>query len=901
MPETLLRTKLHVPQARSNLVARPRLIERLNQWLGQNEGVPPGLTLISSPAGAGKTTLLSQFAAGFQQPVAWLSLDRADDDPSRFWTYLIAACQTVLEGVGESALALLKAAQQLPDDTIPTLLINDLVGRDQALLLILDDYHVIQDPAIHESVSFLIDHLPDNLHLVIATRVDPPWALARYRARRQLTEIRARDLRFSREEAAEFLNQMMGLNLSAEDVAALEARTEGWIAGLQLAAIAMQSPGQARDKTAFIQAFTGSHLYVAEYLLEEILRQQPEDIQAFLLQTSILDRLNAGLCAAVTGRQDGQAILTALQRANLFVVSLDGEGRWFRYHHLFADLLQASLLQTMPAEAIDELHAQAARWYQQNGFTFEAVEHALKAKDYEGASSLVEREARAMMFAGQARTLKQWLAALPERSFQANPRLQLYRLWIDLMQETADLSARALLEKETLLRALPPSPENEQLQLELMAILSRFVAFSGDTTRAIQLAEEALARLPDREIALRARAHSALAVAHWIEGDPERARPAHDQCISLAEASGNYSLAAHARMMLAMSQIDYGRLHEAAGTYQSIIDLGQRAGQEPFFPAGQGYIGLAGIHLEWNDLETAEDHLQRGMTLCRQGGLAGLSFGHALKARLHQARGDFQAALSELEQLGETGVDPTGMARGILLRLAMGRPDEAARLAAPWLRAGKGEPSSPRPPLLILEIVQVTVAQLFIAQGLLDEAWQLLEAARATAEPGGRHGRLIEIYLHKALLRQRQNEGQVTPQARTLFERALELAEPQGYTLLFLEQGPHVRPLLTAVVTHQDTPARLKQYAQQLLNASPRDEEAPQDPAPGLVEPLTPREMEVLRLIAIGDSNQAIADKLVITVRTVKKHVTNILGKLGASNRTQAAARARELGLVSQD
>jgi LuxR family maltose regulon positive regulatory protein len=353
-------------------------------------------------------------------------------------------------------------------------------------------------------------------------------------------------------------------------------------------------------------------------------------------------------------------------------------------------------------------------------------------------------------------------------------------------------------------------------------------------------------------------------------------------------------------MMMAMSQTDYGRLHEAARTYQSIIDLDEQADQKVFSPAGQGYIGLAGIYLEWNELEKAEEYLQQGMTLCRQGGLAGLSTGHTIKARLRQAQGDFQAAQAALAQLGETGVDPSGTARSILLRLAMGDLNEAAQAAGPWLRTGDGDPSLPQPPLLISEIARITVAQLLIAQGLLGKAWQLLDAVQATAEPGARAGRLIELYLLRALIHQRRNEGQITPEARTLFERALELAEPEGYTLLFLEQNPDVRPLLASVIMHQEGVARLKQYAQKLLNACQGDE-MPSGEAGGLVEALTPREMEVLQLVALGDTNRLIADKLFITVRTVKKHVTNILGKLGVSNRTQAVARAREFGLIAHD
>ncbi|MCA9874207.1 MAG: hypothetical protein KC441_11150 [Anaerolineales bacterium] len=892
--DLLLQTKLHIPRLRPLLVPRPHLITKLNQ------GLYGKILLLSAPAGSGKTTLLSQFAAQLRTPVAWLSLDEADDDLGQFWTYLITSCQSILDGVGEAALALLNESPSLPSLTIPTILINDVVSQDQALVLVLDDYHLVQNPAVHESVSFLLDHLPQNLHVVVSTRVDPPWPLARYRARNRLVEIRAQDLRFSREEIAVFLKQTMGLALPVEDVAALETRTEGWAAGLQLAAIAMQSsPGQ--DTAVFVQSFTGSHLFVAEYLVEEILQRQPQDVQTFLLHTAILERLHAGLCDAVTGRGDGQALLTALHRANLFVISLDAEGRWYRYHHLFADLLQARLPQALSADAITGLHARAAAWYAQNGLVHEAIKHALAAQDFARVAGLVEQEARAMMFSGHTRTLHNWLAALPEASFQTYPRLHIYRLWIELMQEKGDLSPQALQEKEALLRALPPSPANEQLQVELTAVLCRFVAFSGDTTRAIRLAEEALARLPQSEKALRARAHSALAIAYWLEGDVEKSRQAYDRCMRLAQAAGNASLAAHATMMMAMSQVDYGHLHAAARMYQSIVDMG--GGQKLFFPAGQGYIGLAGIHLEWNELATAESYLQQGMTLCRQGGLAGLSTAHALKARLRQAQGDFPAAAAELTQLGKTGVDPSGKARQILLNIAMGDLPEASRAAEPWLNLLGGETDPAQTPLLISESVQVTLARLFLAQGALARARHLLDAVEETAVPGDRNGRLIEVYLLKALLIQKQNQAAVTPQAQDLFAHALALAEPEGYTLLFLEAGTAVIPLLQAVINQPKTPAPLQAYAQKLLQACKMGGETavslPSGEAPSLIEALTPREMEVLLLVATGDSNQAIAAKLVVTVRTVKKHVTNILGKLGVSNRTQAVARARELGLLT--
>jgi LuxR family maltose regulon positive regulatory protein len=899
--KNLLQTKLYVPRERPSLVLRTNLIKKLS------EGVQQGCkrALISAPAGSGKTTLLTQFVAQIEQPVAWLSLDEADDDPTRFWAYLIAACRTILEGVGESALSLLGSQQPLPADTVPTLLINDIAGLDQVLILILDDYHAIQTPAIQEGVSFLLEHLPDNLHIIISSRIDPPWPLSRYRVRYQLTEIRVRDLRFSLDETQEFLHQTVNLNLSSEDIAALEARTEGWVAGLQLAAIAMQSPLQDLDTAAFVQAFTGSHLYVAEYLVEEILQRQPEPVQNFLLNTSILERLNAGLCDAVTGCEDGQATLAALYRDNLFVIPMDAEGRWFRYHHLFADLLRARLPQVLSTDEVGELHLKAATWYEENGLVQDAIKHALAAKDFERVASLVEQEARTLISSGQVRTLNRWLSALPETSFQAHPRLHIYRLWIELMQEKLDISVPALREKEALLRTLPPSPENEQLQVELMAVLCRFVAFAGDTAWAIQLAEEALSRLPDGETMLRARAYSALTASHWIEGDVDKANQAYDRCLSLALEDGNYNLAAHTSMMMAISQIDYGQLYAAARTSQAIIDMGEKAGQKVFFLAGQGYIGLAEVHLEWYDLETAVTYLEQGMTLCRQGGLAGLSAGHAIKARLLQAQGEYQAAAAELELLGETGVDPTGTVRKILLRIAMDDLGEAVRLAQPWLNAVTDNAAAIRPPLLVLEIIQITLARLFLAQGKLDQAAQLLAQAQETAVVGNRVGRLIEIYLIQALIIQERNQGHANPEARQLLQRALELAAPENYMLLFLEEETAVTPLLQAVVNHRESPIPLKEYARKILSARRQsgkpDANLPSGESIGLVEELTPREMEVLQLVATGDSNQEIADKLFITVRTVKKHVTNILGKLTVNNRTQAVARAHELGLIASD
>jgi LuxR family maltose regulon positive regulatory protein len=698
----------------------------------------------------------------------------------------------------------------------------------------------------------------------------------------------------------------MGLNLSTEDVAALEERTEGWVAGLQLAALSMKGHS---DIAGFVKAFTGSHVYVAEYLIEEVLAHQPEDVKNFLLQTCVLERLNAGLCEAVTGRLDSEALLRNLYQANLFVLPLDDERHWFRYHHLFSDLLKARLRQTLTAEAIATLHQRAAAWYEQNGFEVEAVNHALAAKDFERVASMVEKAAHTIIFTGRVNILRDWLETLPEASFHTHPRLAFYLFWIDLLQGKADLSEQAIQEKEALLKALPSSSENDQLRGELMAVVCRAMVLSGRTSRGIRLAQEALENLSKGDLASRARANSALAMAYGLEGRAEEAKLAYRECMPQAIAAGDYRLAAHTTMVMALNQCHYGQLHEATRSYQSIINLEGQAGvRKVFFPAGQGYIGLASIHLERNDLETAENYLKQGMELCRQGGLDAIFLGRILMSRLRQAKGDLEGALKEIQlpkQAFQRADDFNIAVRQIQIRLAEGDIDGASRWAAPFMEMLSNATAAVRPPLLLFESIEVIVVRVFLARGETEKALELLDKLQATAEPGGRFGYLIEIYLLRALVYKKQNQGSITPEALECFEHALELAKPEDYILLFLEAGQTVIPLLNAVVNHPAVPDRLRGYARKLLGAfrgygKPATHQSPVKTA-GLIESLTPREMEVLQLIAAGASNHTIADKLVITVRTVKKHTNNIFGKLNASSRTQAVACARQLGLLPKD
>ena len=894
MTITLVPTKFYIPPARSDAVPRPRLTEKLLNILDQ----PGSFVLLSGPAGSGKTALLSEFVSQLKQPIAWLSLDYGDNDPLVFWNYLIAACRAALGQFGTSILELFETTNNLSADTLPTLFINDFLEQDRSLILILDDYHNVQNPTIHESLLFLLEHLPPNLHLLLSTRTDPPWPLTRFRARNQVIDIRMQDLRFTKSELAEFLNQTMGLGLSFEDASALETRTEGWAAGLQLAALSLQGRS---DTSNFIKDFTGSHMYIAEYLLEEVLKRQPEEIQSFLLRTSLLDRLTAGLCEAVSGCTDGQGILITLHRANLFIIPLDHEGKWFRYHHLFADLLRSRLSQ----ETVSELHLRASDWYEQNGFPEEAITHALAAKDFERAAGLVEREAQALIFAGRLNLVRSWLEAFPDTALAARPKLAFNQFWIDALQNKADLSERSLQEKEAMLAALPSSPENDRLRGELMAVICRAVALSGRTGEGIRLAQEALAYLPPDDLASRARANSALAGALDLEGRADEAEPIYQLCFRQALEAGDYRLAASAMLVKGLIQNQAGRLHGAAQTFQAIVDLGTLPGVpegKTFLPAGQGYIGLGAVHLEWNCLETAEDYLEKGLDLCRRGGLDGIFFGQMQMARLRQARGDLEGALEAIrqpEQGGQRVDDFLVAARHILIALSRGDVDDAWHWAVPLAGIFEGSPTAYRPPRLFFEVIQGMVARVYLAQGKVAQALQLLDQIETGMSLSQRLGRMVEVHLLRALAHQRQ------PEAVEHLRKALEFAETEGYTLLFLEEGPALIPLLQAVAVDSSASKRIKDYAQMLLRSFEESVEQEGTKATSqpveMVEQLTPRELEVLELLAAGDSNQAIAEKLIISVRTVKKHTGNIYGKLGVDSRMQAVARARELGLLSDN
>jgi len=873
MAVPLLATKLYIPSPRPDLVPRPRLLQRLDEGLRLGRC----LTLVCAPAGSGKTTLLSEWAGQARDRLAWFSLDPEDNDPVRFWLYLLAALQTVEAGLGRSAQQMLQAPQVPSAQLVLTSLLNDIAALPHQIVLVLDDFHLISAQTIQDGLAFLLEHQPRQLHLVLTTRADPSLPIARLRARGQLTEVRAADLAFTVDEAVTFFNERMGLDLSLEDVRALGSRTEGWAVGLQLAAMSMQGRPDARE---FITAFTGSHHYVLAYLTEEVLNRQPESVQHFLLQTSILDRLCGPLCDAVTGTSGRGTTLSHLQQRNLFVVPLDDEYRWYRYHHLFADLLRRRLEQEASTEQIAELYGRASDWHEENGTVDEAVKYALRAQNLERVACLAEQAAQASVLDSRLTTLLYWLEMLPEEVLHAHPRLQIYRAWALYMNGHLVLAQRMLQESTQALEGLPPSPQNDALREELMNLLTIIgLVAQGFMCGVNNQLEEAI------QTCQKARA--------------------------MALDTGHVFLAAQATEGLALARYHQGQLCASAESCRQVIALAEQssgsawpAAQAPL--AASGYVELAGVHMEWNDLDTAADLLDKALDLCRRVGVTQtLSEAYVAQSRLKQARGDIDGAVQVLREAERVSriegtyslVNFRLATQQARLSLIARRPEEVIH----WVRQlqtafAPGEAGMPLP-VSSREIIQTMLARVYLAQGEAEKALAVLEPLRPPAEAAGGFLRVIEVCLLKALAWQALGD---LPAALAALERALTLAEPEGYMRLFLDEGPPAARLLYRAAERGVRPA----YAGRLLAAFPDAGAAftPRGPSASsscLVEPLSERERQILQLIAEGTTNKEIAQRLVLSVGTVKVHTHNIYGKLGVSGRTQALAKARELGLLS--
>ncbi|HEY74195.1 MAG TPA: helix-turn-helix transcriptional regulator, partial [Thermoflexia bacterium] len=795
MPTPLLQTKLYIPPVRPELVSRQRLIEQLNAGLHRK------LTLISAPAGFGKTTLLSEWGAGCGRPVAWLSLDEGDNDSAQFWAYLIAALQTIHEGIGEATLAALQSPQPPSVEPLLTDLINEIAGLADSFTLALDDFHVITDQQVNDGITFLLDNLPPQIHLVLSSRADPPWPLARLRARREMTELRTSDLRFTSQEAAAFLNEAMRLDLSPEDVAALEDRTEGWIAGLQMAALSMR--GQTAERVAdFIVAFSGSHRFILDYLVEEILDRQSSDTQEFLLKTCILERMTAPLCDAITDSSDSQAILTQLEQANLFLVPLDDERRWYRYHHLFADLLRYHLHQAQP-DLAPTLHHRASAWYEQNRLVTEAVSHAFAAGDMEQVARLIEGNALSMMGHGKLTTIVKWLDALPDEMVRSRPWLSIARAWTLLYGGQLAAVEPLLQDAENSLRDIERD-RVAHIRGHIAAIRAEAAYVRGEMSDAATLAHEALECLPPDDSMARGFAAAHLAYALYWSGDLAAADMALADAYAIARTTGDSHIAVMVLCDLATVRIDRGQLHGAVTAINSALQLAdQYAGRGGQLPpsTGHAHTYMARVLLEWNDLESALRHARKGNELCRLWRQPEtLTSSYYSLARVLQASGDAKGALDAIQEAKQlaTALSPWIAARvsawEALVRLVDGDLSAADR----WRR--ESGLSADDQPGFQQRFLYRTLARVLTAIGreqsnalLLDKAAGLLSRLFEEAEAAGAIGYAIEVLVLKAITLQAQGK---MDQALVPLEHALSLAEPEGYVRAFIDEGAPMGELL---------------------------------------------------------------------------------------------------------
>jgi LuxR family maltose regulon positive regulatory protein len=911
-PDVLLATKLHVPRRQPGFVPRPRLAGALS------EGLARRLVVVCAPAGSGKTALLADWAPSGSRPVAWLSLDAADNDPVRFWRHAVAALDRACPGIGERAGLLLGPPAPASLEGLVTALINDLAARpgDGEVLLVLDDYHLIDARPVHASLGFLLEHLPPGLHLVLASRADPPLPLARLRAGGQLAELRTADLRFSEQEAAALLRESAGADLPAAAVAALTARTEGWVAGLRLAALSLR--GQT-DPAGFVAAFSGSHRYVLDYLTEEVLDRQHEEVRTFLLETSLLERLSGGLCDAVTGRADSRAMLERVERAGLFLVPLDEVRGWWRYHHLFAGLLRARLQQQRPGRVVP-LHRAAAAWCEDHGLPGDAVRHALAAGDPAWAARLVERYADAFLLRSEDATLQRWLAALPAGLAGSRPRLLLAQARLALLSHRVEAAEVALDAADRALAGAagvagePFEPSVGRAASHLANVpaaiaLGRtlLAALQGDAGRAITFARRTLAEAGEGEWLLTSHANGYLGVAEWLRGRLAEAERALSSGIAQGRAAGQPAMTAWVYKDLGQVQRAQGRLDAAAGTCRQALQDAAAASRTALPAAGIAHVGLAEVAYQRNELDTALRHVSEGIGACRQMNFTQpLAAGLATLAWIRQARGDTAGAREAMEEAGQAGPGP-GVA-GLLnpvpaqrARLQLAQGDVAA--AAQWTTAAGLSPDEtgyPREP------EHLVLARVLLAQDRPGAALALLQRLHAAAVSQDRAGSVIEIGALQALAL--AAAGQENAAVDTL-AGALTLACPQGYVRVFADEGPPMAALLGALVAAQ----RAEQAAARGVPlgclarvlaafggkpAAPGAGRGAAAAVPGLAEQLTARESQVLALLAAGAPNPRIAEQLVVSLDTVKKHVSHLLAKLGAANRTEAVTRARQLGLI---
>jgi len=906
MPEILLRTKLSVPPLRASLVPRPHLIERLDQGLQLGHK----LTLISAPAGFGKTTLVCEWVGSLQLDTAkksqinnrcaWLSLDEDDNDPVRFLAYFVTALKQV-EGIettfGDAALSMLRAPQPPPTKVILTSLINEVSDTPNRIIFVLDDYHSIESASVDDALTFLLEHLPPQMHLVIATRNDPNLNISRLRGRDQLTELRAADLRFSASEAAEFLSQMMGLNLSSDDIAELETRTEGWIAGLQLAAISMKG---RKDHTGFIKSFTGSHRLVLDFLIEEVLGQQPESIKKFLLQTSILNRMTGSLCDVLTGEENGQETLETLDRANLFIVPLDEERRWYRYHHLFADLLHQRL-KSNPKINIQDLHIRARDWFSKQGMEREALRHSLLAEDFEEAAKLINRLSMEVVQKGEYRTVSDWINSLPNDIQQDHPFLLAMDVWALRMEGQFEAAETRIAEVEEALRspAHRASANLETIKGLTNSNKAYIALIRGNLEETISISRESLAQLPQDMLVIRTLTALYLGVALRYQGNLKEALGIYLNILPYGKQLVGSSIAVFCFTHLSDLYYDLGELQKSKEMAERAIQFTNQHTGRPDLPyTGYAYVCVGRILRQWGHLTEALEVIQRGVRLCRQWNVADvLALACNELGDINFSLGEKEMAQHALQESMQIYQKFSPWASGLVAahqaKQSLGFGETEA--AIEWLGGTVLKADSPID--LIREIEFITLARVFIAQNKLDKGLALLERiSEVSDEIGKKYTTLEAMILQAKALFIRED----TEKAMERLEQALTLGEAEEYIQIFVDEGPPMALLLYEALSRGIAP----DYVRQLLAAFPLDESEGATSTKSkvdqseLIEPLSEREIEVLQLIAEGLTNQEICSRLCVSLNTAKTHTRNIYAKLGVHTRTQAVAKGRALGII---
>jgi ATP/maltotriose-dependent transcriptional regulator MalT len=909
MPAPLLETKLYLPRPRDGAVRRPRLSERLER------GSAAKLVLVSAPAGFGKTMLLAEWLATRPagptegRAAAWLSLDRGDNSPATFWTYVIAALRTVAPEVGARELALLSSPQPPPIHPVLTTLLNDLVATGREIVLVLDDYHVIDSREVQDAVTFLLEHLPPRLHLVIASRADPAVPLARLRALGELLEIRASELRFTPDETAEYLSTVVGLQLGAPEVAALEERTEGWIAALQLAALSMQG----RDDVAgFIAGFTGNDRYIVDYLVQEVLERQAPPVRDFLLRTSLLTRLNGALCDAVTGQDGGSSILASLERANLFLVPLDDQRRWYRYHHLFADVLHARLLDEQPGE-VPDLNRRASAWYELNGEPPEAIRHALAAGDVARAADLVELAIPAMRRTRQEALMRRWLEALPDEMIRVRPVLSVECAAAAMVRGEVEGVEERLRDAERWLGTSIGVPregrdqaamvvadhrELERLPGAIALYRAGSALLRGDVRETEAHARRALGLVDDDDHLGRGGAATLLGLACWTSGDLEGAERWYGEGMASLERAGHLSDMLGAAIALADIRIAQGRIREAMRTFERGLEVATRLPGVVLRGAADMHVGMSSLLRERNHLDAALRHLSTSLELGEPAGLPQNPYRwRVAMSGVREAQGDVGGALDLLDEaerlyVGDFSPDvrpvPAVRARAWIRQ---GRLDEALGWARDRRLSVEDDLS------YVQEYEHITLARALLARYAreraerdIDEVTELLERLLRAGEEGSRTGSVVEILVLQALAGRMRRSS---PAALVSLDRALALAEPEGYVRVFVDEGALMAALLRAAAQR----LTLHDYVGRLLTAFDGAGHRSASARRRLAEPLTERELDVLRLLRSDLGGPEIARELVVSLSTVRTHTRNIYAKLGVSTRRAAVRRAEELDL----